>query len=223
MANRLVVALSLLALAVSGAPLLIGDEVEPSENPRYPGSEPVTRPLAEPVAIRADQKVGSRTGGPVTIVYDDGIVSALPNLPGYTFGNQFNTASGSAITSFSLTRLSFGLVGGTGNVYVSIFGPVSGTSAPLIARISVPASSGGNTITIGPYAGVGSFQAGVLYTAGAAVGLGSGTVAGQGHHGMAINDVAGTDFRTLSGFNAMVRAGTAFIPVELIDFTVSDE
>ncbi len=160
---------------------------------------------------------------PVTIVYDDGILSALPNLSGYTFGNQFNTASGALIESSSVTRLSFDILSGTGHVYVSIFGPVSGTTAPLIARISVPVSSGWNIVTVGPYAGSGSFQAGVWYGAGNAVGLGSGTIAGQGHHGMAINDIVGTDWQTLPGLNALLRASTTLIPVELMDFTVSDE
>ena len=81
-----------------------------------------------------------------------------------------------------------------------------------------------NTVTVGPYAGAGSFLAGVWYVAGDSVGLGGGTVNGQGHHGMIINDIVGTGFQRLPGVNALVRARSTFlIPVELIDFTVTDE
>ena len=39
---------------------------------------------------------------------------------------------------------------------------------------------------------------------------------------MAINDIVATGFTTLPGLNALVRASTAFIPVELMDFQVTD-
>ena len=64
-------------------------------------------------------------------------------------------------------------------------------------------------------------EAGAMCIAGDTIGLGSGTVAGQGHHGMSINDIVGTDFITLSGINALVRAsGDIIIPVELMTFSV---
>ncbi|MCP3912413.1 MAG: hypothetical protein GY713_15825 [Actinomycetia bacterium] len=156
----------------------------------------------------------------------------MTNTPGTSslcWGNQFNSASGDPVTNFSVTMLSFFLVSGAGtdNVFVSVFGPVNTTAASASvlgsANVGPNASNAFNTHSVGPYAGAGSFLAGVWYTAGDTVGLGTGTTNGQGHHGMAINDIVGTGFSTIPGINALVGATSAFIPVELMDFKVTDE
>ncbi len=231
MSRKLLVYLSLVALALSGAPMLVGQPEKPADNPPLAGySEPLTSSLAAPRPTdQAGERGGSRVG-PITIVYDDGIVTAVPAVTSFTYGNQFNTASGDAVGSFSVTRLSFYMATGAGtdNVFVSVFGPVNTTAATasVLGSVSVPLNNGPgafNTATIGPYAGAGSFLAGVWYAASDTVGLGTGTNNGQGHHGMVINDIIGTGFTQLTSLNALVGATTAYIPVELMDFKVTDE
>ena len=114
---------------------------------------------------------------------------------------------------------------GTDDVFVSVFGPVMGTTAPVLTSVSVPLNNGSaafNTHTFAaPITNMGaSFLAGVWYNAGDTVGLGTGTNAGQGIHGVLINDIVGTGFATLPGLNALVRAGGTSIPVELLNFQV---
>ncbi len=235
MLKKAVVSLSLVALAIAGASVLdaqaqrLGDvhnNFKPQDNSQRDPSQPRTRAVAPRMAPGRNP-----TNIPVGIIYDDGIATALPGagLLSYSVGNQFNTASGMTVKSFSVTMLSWYMFAGSGSdsVFISLYGPVSGTVAPFIEDISVPLNNGSgafNTATIGPYAGAGSFQAGVWYVAGDTVGLGSGTVAGQGHHGMAIDDIVGTDWQTLPGLNALVGAATAnIIPVELTAFEISDE
>ncbi len=137
------------------------------------------------------------------------------------FGQTGNDVlDGDMVTFFLVTGA------GTDGVFVSVFGSVSGTSAPPLGSTNAgPNVSGAfNSVTFGPYVGVGSFLAGAWYVAGDTVGLGSGTVAPQGHHGMVINDIVGTGFATLPGLNALVRASTGFIvPVELQNFSINDE
>ncbi len=228
MSRKLLVCLCLAALVVS-APLLIAQEQKPAENPPA-GPGPYSESLAEPQpTAQAGQRAGTRTGT-ITIVYDDGIVTAVPNAAGasLTFGNQFNSASGDPVTNFTVTQLSFYIMppAGTDNVFVTVFGPVSGTTAPVLQSISVPLNNGPgafNTAAVGPVTGSGSFLAGVWYTGGDTPALGTGTVGGQGHHGMVINDIVGTGFTQLTTLNGLVGATTLKIPVELMDFKVTDE
>ncbi len=227
MSRKFLVCLCLAALAVSSASL-IGQEVKSPQNDQLAGyTGPLTRALDEPIQTgQAGNRQGNRNT-PVTIVYDDGIVTAVPTATSFCYGNQFNTASGELVKSFSVTQLNFYMMSGAGtdNVFVSVFGPVSGTTAPFLTSASVPLNNGPgtfNTATVGPATGSGSFLAGVWYTGGDTVGLGSGTN-GHGHHGMVINDIVGTGFTLLPSLNALVGASTAFIPVELMDFAVTDE
>lgn len=228
MSRKLLVYLCLAALVFTSAPLLVGQEQKPAENPPA-GPGPYTEALATPVPTdQAGQRGGTRSG-PVNIIYDNGVVTAVPAVSSLCFGNQFNSASGDPVTNFSVTMLSFFIVSGAGTdaVFVSVFGPVNTTAATasVLGSMTVApiASNAFNSFSVGPYAGAGSFLAGVWYVAGDTVGLGTGTVNGQGHHGMVINDILGTGFVQLTTLNALVGATSAFIPVELMDFKVTDE
>ena len=222
------------AMAVMGSALAAGngEALKQAEMEAYVAKHgalpahtgPATKPVANIKGTPATRNV------PVSIAYDDGVVTASPNIGSNTFGNQFDTANGGAVKSFSVTMQSFYMqdIGGSA-AFISIFGPVAGTTAPVLTSVSVPAAAGTfNTATFGtPQVGSGSFLAGVWLNATGtgvdAVGLGSGTVGGQGHHGFSINDIVGTAFATLPGLNALVGASTGFIvPVELMEFSLDD-
>jgi uncharacterized repeat protein (TIGR01451 family) len=166
------------------------------------------------------------------IQYDTGslvVPSAHPT--DRAFGNRFDfavgasSASGPVQASGSVTRLTFYLAGlGGTNAFVSVFGPVSGTSAPVLRAVNVTGLvPGWNTYTFSPpvpYSGA-SFLAGVWNRNTAAtspvddaVGLDSATRLGQGHHGFSIDDENGTGFAPLP-MNAMVRAFGNVLPPEL--------
>ncbi len=237
MFKRAIVFLCIAALAASGASLLTAEPAVDAEkimkikakNDPVDRSGPMTRALPAPKSTEfaGEGRAARDKNTPVQIIYDDGIVTATPTVSSFSYGNQFNSANGAAVKSFSVTQVSFYMMSGAGtdNVFVSLYGPVSGTTAPFLGSFSVPLNNGPgafNTATLSPVAGGGSFLAGVWYIAGDTVGLGSGTAGGQGHHGMMINDIVGTGFATLPGLNGLLGASTAFIPVELMDFTVSD-
>lgn len=197
--------------------------VEGNDNPRWDRSGTAVRQLD--AAVESGEARSRALG---TIIYDDGVVTAAPAISSYCFGNHFNTANGSPVNaSGSITQLSFFIVSGAGtdNVFVSFYSEPAGTVAPFIEDFSVPLNNGSsafNTATVSPqvYTGPG-FLAGVWYVAGDTVGLGAGTVNGQGHHGMAINDIVGTDYQTLPGLNALVGAtGDVLVPVELMSLSV---
>lgn len=161
-----------------------------------------------------------------TIFYDDGVLTHLPGTEG-TWGNQFDTANGTGVlVSGSVTRMSFFLFAASGNVFISVYGPVSGTAASPLISVSVPPNNGSSAFNSWTFASPvnysgPSFLAGVWYIAGDSVGLATGTTGGQGHHGMFIEDIVGTGFSLISGINGMVGAsGNVVIPVELMDFEI---
>lgn len=231
MSKRFLVSLCVCCM-VLGAVTLVSAErpkeaeklaLEGPENPRSQHDGPEIRILDTPVKTKAPK---NRAAG--TITYDDGMLTALPSISSYCWGNHFDTAAGSPVmASGSVTQIQFFAPSGVGtdNVFVSVYGPPSGTTAPFLDDISVPLNNGSSawntaTITAQNYVGTG-FLAGVWYFGDDYVGLGSGTVGMQGHHGMRINDIAGTDFATVSGINALLRAtGDVLVPVELMSFSV---
>lgn len=224
MTKRTLICLSVIALCIASVGTL-GAQPQSDEALKFGNNPPRDRSLP---TTRAVSPRGGTRNIPVGIIYDDGIVTATPASSSFSYGNQFNSASGMTVKSFSVTMVSAFIMtaAGTDNVFVSIFGPVSGTAAPVLGSPSLPLNNGPgtfNTFTVGPYTGVGSFLAGIWYIAGDTVGLGSGTVGGQGHHGMLINDIAGTGFSTLPGLNALVGASTGnIIPVELTSFSIEN-
>jgi len=229
MLRKVTVCLTLAALGLVGASALGAQSPRDSDFktgpnlPRDPSAS-LTRSVAPRQAHRPENI-------PVGIIYDNGVWNASPTLSSNCYGNQFNSASGMTVKSFSVTMMSFYMIPGAGtdSVFLSVFGPVTGGgAAPVLTSVSVPLNNGSgvfNTHTFGaPLVGSASFLAGVWYIGGDTVGLGTGTVAGQGHHGMLINDIVGTGFTTLPGLNALVGAATAnIIPVELTGFSISDE
>lgn len=234
MSKRLFLCSLVLAVASAGFGVSLEAQQRPGDqdfksgpNDRAPAGIPATRPAARPQSgFRANPEAMG------TIIYDNGIVTATPGISSYMFGNRFNTGAGvPVLASGTLTQLSFFIVTGAGtdNVFISLYGAPSGTTAPFVDDNSVPLNNGSgmfNTAafpTPNVYAGS-SFLAGVWYVAGDTVGLGSGTVNAQGSHGIAINDIVGTDFQTLPGLNALVGAtGNILTPVELMQFSVSNE
>jgi hypothetical protein len=220
-ASIFLLALGLLIGAAQAQP-----ETKTGPNDRAAPGTPSSQALPTPVSA---SRVAPTAIG--TIIYDNGVVTATPSISSYMFGNQFNTRNGNPVLATgTVTQMSFFILTGAGgdNVFISLYGPPSGTVAPFIDDQSVPLNNGSgsfNTAPFGPpnmYSG-GSFLAGVWYVAGDTVGLGSGTVNGQGHHGIAINDIVGTDFQTVPGLNAIVGAtGEIIVPVELMGFSVDE-
>ena len=167
------------------------------------------------------------------IRYDTGSLVAPSSHPTLrrSFGNRFDravgasSASGSVLASGSVTRLTFHLAGlGGTNAFLTVFGPVSGTSAVPLRAVNVTGlEPGWNTYTFSPpvpYSGA-SFLAGVwnrnpdpVTPTDDAVGLDSATWLGQGHHGFSIHDLDGTGFTPLPT-NAMIRAAGNVLPPEL--------
>ncbi|MBZ0111921.1 MAG: DUF11 domain-containing protein [Thermoanaerobaculia bacterium] len=231
--SRLTVACLLTSAALTGAAAADQAAIDAKAaiegaNLPWNGVGPTTAALDEPIVTNhAPEALG-------TIQYDDGVVTAVPGGTGSVcFGNRFDVANGSPVmVSGSVTQVSFFMQAVSGNVFVSVFGPQAGTAAPVLTSVSVPAAASVfNTHVFGTpvnYTGA-NFLAGVWADPSPIadlVGLGSGTTAGQGFHGMVINDIAGTGFSTLPGINALVRASGDVLgmPVELIDLglTVSE-
>ncbi len=176
--------------------------------------------------------------GTTDIVYDDGVVTALPGLSSYSWGNRFDTADGGAIPdSATISQIQVYMFsvdsGSSGNAFVSVFDNLAGTTAAVIDSASLPLAAGTfNTIPASSFsssariinafsaAGTQALLVGVWYVAGDTVALGSGTVGGQGMHGMLINDIAATDYQALTGVNALIRLQGSNLPVELVEFTV---
>lgn len=231
MKNVVLVMVCVAALVLSAVTLVSAERPKPAEklaiegesNQRADRSGPAVRQLEEPIKNTAPK---NRVVG--TITYDDGTVTNIPAVASECFGNQFDTALGGSVNANgSVTQMQFYMESTAGAAaFVSVFGPVGGgTAASVLTSISVPVSTGWNTYTFGsPIAYTGSsFLAGVWAnsTTGDLVGLGTGTVAGQGHHAMHINDIVGTGFGTISGLNALVRAtGDVLVPVELMQFSI---
>lgn len=230
MSNKFFVSLCVCCLVLGALTLASAERPIPAEKQAYEAQNnspteqtgPAIRPLDEPVQTKPPK---NRVAG--SIKYDDGVATSAPGVSSSSFGNQFNTAAGSPVNSAgSVTMLEFFMATGAGsdNVFLSVFGQVSGTTASVLTSASVPASSGTwNVHTFAApiaYPGA-SFLAGVWYVAGDSIALGSGTTGGQGMHGMHINDITGTSFTAPGTFNALMRAdGDVLVPVELMSFSI---
>ncbi|MCP4657839.1 MAG: hypothetical protein GY856_20725 [bacterium] len=183
------------------------------------------------------------------IKYDTGAISAVATIPGRTFGNRFNTALNGAGTALApvqvsgfVTVLQWVMWGTTtqpswGTFWITVFGPLAGTSAPMITAVPLTGVGGAIPITVShnftaPVAYTGpSFLAGMRNSNstasvpwnGPCPVFGSATTGGQGFHGMGINwgATTGTGFVPLASQNTLMRAsGNVITPVELMRFTV---
>lgn len=186
----------------------------------------------------------------ISITYDTGTFTGVGEIPAiadnFSFGNVFDSVSGGPIggakATVTITQLTAfmaiidGNTTGTGGAFATIFGPVSGTVAPSLTSANIAGLQAGtfNTIAIGAtITGTNlNFMAGIWNpTNGNTAGTGpcatdcvgfdnSSTVAGQGNHGMAIEDFGGGNFTPNTTASAMLRATGSLVPVELMTFSV---
>ncbi|MBZ0114873.1 MAG: hypothetical protein K8J08_20600 [Thermoanaerobaculia bacterium] len=185
----------------------------------------------------------------ISITYDTGTFSGVGDIPAiadnFSFGNNFDTVNGGTIgggkATVTVTQLTAfmalvdGSSTGTGGAFATIFGPPSTAGiAPSLTSANFAGLQGGtfNMIPIGTtLTGTLEFMAGIWNstngsTAGTTpcavdcVGFDSGTVGGQGFHGMAIEDFGGGNFTPNPSANAMLRASGALVPVELMNFSI---
>ncbi len=182
---------------------------------------------------RAFEPVGRQAAPPNkaagTITYHSGAIGPCC-IPNNVVGNQFDFALNTAMTAISpvmmsgsITMATFEMVAlGAPNIVVAFYGPVAGSSAPLRTFFSVSASTGVNTFSL-TYAYTGSsFLAGVWnftpFSASPAVA--TGTVGGQGFHGMSLAS-GGLSFVTLGTLNGAISvSGNVLTPVELLNFEI---
>ncbi len=175
-------------------------------------------------------------------------VGAIPAIgDNFAFGNNFNSVSGGAIgggkATVTITQLTVFMAivnsstTASNNAFMTIFGPpdTGGVATALTsANITGLLPGSFNTVSLGTtltgtdlnfMAGVWNPPAGS--TAGTTpcgndcVGFDSaGTVAGQGFHGMAVEDLSGGNYTPNSVANAMLRASGNLVPVELMSFSI---
>ena len=207
--------------------------------PRLPNNAgPATRAASATESISTVRVPGTN------ITYDNGIPTGVTfPTPSVSVGNLFNTganAAGTGIenveTSGSITMVTVNMLAvGGGAAFFSVFSNIMGTSANLVSSMTIPVTTGLNTVTLtaalnyanGPFlAGMWNFTA-----ASDSAAVSTGTVNGQGFHGISINDIAGTGLNTGitsagMGLNGILRvSGDVLqdtVPVELIDFTIED-
>ena len=176
------------------------------------------------------------------IRYDTGVFTGVGDIPAigdnFSFGNTF----GPCALPFTVTFLSLfmgivdGSTTGSGNAFATVFAPLNsaGTNASPLTSPLVPMQANAfNTVFLTvPFTGTGSvtFLAGIWNpTAGSTAGptpcandcVGFDTnKGGLGFHGFAMEDLGGGNFQAIPDANAILRAGGAHIPVELMTFTI---
>jgi hypothetical protein len=244
MSRKWIVALSAVAVVAVGTSLVLAAPNRPrvheenralkaAEGAQLPHAQSATglvAPLAQPRHVQRPRRPDALG----TIIYDTGVAGFVATVSSSTVGNQFDTAFlGPVMTSGSVTMCSFYLLGLSGGAaFVTVYGPVMGTTASPLSSMSFGGLAlGFNTVTFAggvPYTGS-SFLAGVwnLNVANPAnndaIALDGNSVGGQGFHAMVINDLSGTGFTTIPTLNAIFGAsGDVLTPVELMNFTVSD-
>ncbi len=227
--KKIIMSICLLGLLVGLVTTVAADRPKPAEklavegpsNANVPHSGPATKRIDNPRQTKAPKALVAGT-----IQYDDGVFSSGPSVGSQCYGNRFDTAGGSPLlASGSVTQVQFymSVVSGTA-AFVSFLGGIGGgTPVTVYESATHPAITGTwNTDNVGPinYTGA-SFLAGIWYGGGDAGALGGGTNAGQGIHGMFINDIAGTGYVALDSTNALLRVtGDVLLPVELMSMSI---
>lgn len=166
-----------------------------------------------------------------SITYHSGTLSPATTTS-VCVGNRFDTALtvmggiGPVEMSGSITMVTADLAAASGNVFVSVYDQLAGTTANQITSMATPMVTGFNSITLPTalnYVGT-SFLAGVWnFTGGGdTINVATGTVSGQGFHGMSINDGnPGNGFNAFTMTNgAFGVAGNVATPVELMSFSI---
>ncbi len=235
MSKKLVTTVAVLLLVFASAPSLMAEGKGWEEKQRIENSPDAKSQLERARANRRALPVGSKAPQKVTlfgtITYDDGVANVAPTTTSRCWGNRFDTGGGFPVqASGSITKVSVYMVSISGNAFITIADQLNtgAGTAMNIDSSSYPMTVGWNVVSFTtPFSYVGSsFLAGIWYFGGDVPGLGTGTTGGQGHHGMDINDSAGTltGYNPSTTFNALFRPmGDLLTPVELRNFEVSDE
>ncbi len=189
------------------------------------------KPLTPERRVEDNKATAKRIPG-TSITYHSGTLGTA-GLNGQMVGNQFNNAlnpAGTAIfpieASGSITMVTFDLIGASGSVFLSFYHQLMGTSAAQITSMNISAVTGLNTHTINTTANTysgGTFLGGIWqFTGSATPAVATGSVLGQGFHGISINDgTVGNSFLVFTNLNAAFSAsGNLATPVELINFKV---
>ncbi len=138
------------------------------------------------------------------IIYHSGMLGSCCQNS-FMIGNRFNSALGpSGMTIYpiersgSFTMATFDMISVAGGaVFLSVFDQLNGTTANPVTSVNINALTGLNvaTLTI-PYAGH-TFLAGIWQFNTDVPAVATGTVGGQGYHGISINAIVGTGSRPL--------------------------
>ncbi len=167
-----------------------------------------------------------------SITYHSGTLSPA-TVNSVAVGNRFNSAlnpAGTAVApleaSGSITMATFNMAAADANVFISFYDQISGTMANRITSFATPGVTGDNTLTFATalnYVG-GEFLGGIWNFTGGndTVNVATGTVGGQGFHGISINDSdPGTDLVEFTMTNgAFGVSGDVTTPVELMNFEI---
>ena len=198
------------------------------------------RPLKTPRAVAGGAPL--KTVG--TIQYDSGNVTGTAGQSSQMLGNRFDSAAttGGACcspvpSSGSVTMITFDMVNTFFNSAVfSIYSNIAGTMAAQVTSKAIPGvMTGLNTFdimtptTANAYAN-GAFLAGIWQfdPTMTALGVDTGTRAGQGFHAISLNDGANASMLTTvtsggMGLNAVFRvSGDLLTPIELVDFEIEN-
>ncbi|MEM7349699.1 MAG: hypothetical protein AAF657_02760 [Acidobacteriota bacterium] len=178
--------------------------------------------------------VGRQAGTPIdaagSITYHSGVLGTCCTN-GFTVGNQFNSAIttggtmiGPVEMSGSVTMATFDLVAVSApNVFLSFYHNRAGTTAPRIGgSILTTGVTGLNTKTVAISYSGSTFIAGIWNFNGDSPAVATGSVGGQGFHGVSLDDGAGgMSIMDLAGTNAAMSViGNVLTPVELMSFEI---
>ncbi len=160
--------------------------------------------------------------------YDSGALGSCCQ-ESFNVGNRFDTANGfPMMMSGSITMATFDMISVSGTMaFLSLFDQLAGSSANFLSSVNKNSLAPGLNIvtwggmgTINTYVGS-SFLMGVWKFASDVPAVATGTVGGQGFHGMSINDIAATQYTSLGTLNAAFGVvGDILTPVELLNFEV---
>ena len=197
------------------------------------------RRVAESAVQRNDKAVAFGT-----IQYDSGMVTGTAGAASQMLGNRFDSAlntAGTACcfpvpTSGSVTMITFEMVNTFfSSAVFSLYSNITGTMAAQVTSMGRPIGPGLNTLSVMSPTTMNAYQNGTFLAGiwqfdlmSTALGVDTGSNAGQGFHAISLNDgAAGSLLTTVTsagmGLNAVFRvSGNVVTPVELMSFTIED-